>query len=331
MEHITASGSAPPRGALGGLVGASAAMQRLYDHIERVAATDAAVLITGESGTGKELVARTVHASSARGGRPFVPVNCGAIAPGLADAELFGHEKGSFTGAAGQRAGYFEHAAGGTLFLDEVSELTAETQVKLLHVLESGAFLRVGGSDEMRVDVRIIAASNRSLPAAVQAGRFRRDLMYRLAVFPIEVPPLRERVGDVELLAGHFVARLNARERACKNLSRRSLEVMRAHAWPGNVRELRNVVQRAYILAGRHIEVTGASLGPRGAARRGDGALSFGVGTPLAEAQREIILATLDHYGGDKRRAARVLGVSLKTLYNRLDLYGGRRRHRPAA
>ena len=331
MDHDKSS--SPPRSGLGELVGASPPMQRLYDHLERVAVTDAAVLIQGEGGTGKELVARTVHALSARRDQPFVPVNCGAIAPGLAEAELFGHEKGSFTGASEQRAGYFEHAAGGTLFLDEVSELAPETQVKLLHVLEDGAFMRVGGSDEIRVDVRVVAASNRDLDEAVHAGRFRRDLMYRLAVFPLDVPPLRERQGDIDRLAQHFVAQLNAREHAYKSLSRRTLEVLRAHSWPGNVRELRNVMQRAYILSDRSIDITAGSLAPRGAARRGDGALSFGVGTPLAEAQREIILATLDHYGGDKRRAARVLGVSLKTLYNRLELYaGGRRRlQRPAA
>jgi DNA-binding NtrC family response regulator len=323
-----------PRAALGELRGRSAAMQELYFNIERVAGLETTVLVHGESGTGKELVAQTVHALSARRDRPFVPVNCGAIVPTLIEAELFGHEKGSFTGAIEQRAGYFEYASGGTIFLDEISEMPPAMQVKLLHVLETGRIRRVGGGDTIPIDVRVIAASNRDLVGAVADGQFRDDLMYRLAVFPLNVPALRDREHDVELLARHFVAELNAREKTHKALSRHSLDVLRVRPWPGNVRELRNTLQRAFILADRHIEVGPATLSARRAAvRTGDGSLSFTPGTSLADAQREIILATLGHFGGDKRRAASTLGISLKTLYNRLERYGDghvRRHRRPA-
>ena len=307
---------------LGSLVGASPAMQELFRQIRKVAATDTAVLITGESGTGKELVARTVHQLSERHEQPFVSVNCGAIVPELIEAELFGHEKGSFTGALERRIGYFEHASGGTCFLDEVSEMALPMQVKLLHVLETGTFFRVGGNEEVKVNVRIVAASNRDLEQAVHAGTFRRDLLYRLAVFPIRVPALRERRDDVERLAEHFVAELNRKERAHKVLSKRALEVLRAQPWPGNVRELRNAVQRAYILADRQIQVSTTPVTAPAPVHRADGALSFGVGTSLADAQRELIMATLEQCAGDKRRAAHTLGISLKTLYNRLELYG---------
>jgi DNA-binding NtrC family response regulator len=317
------AGADGTRSALGELRGASPAMNALYQQIERVAATDAPVLITGEGGTGKELVARTLHALSARRGRPFVPVNCGAIVPELVEAELFGHEKGSFTGAAERRAGYFEHASGGTLFLDEIGEMSPPMQVKLLHVLQTGHLLRVGGTERVAVDARIIAATHRDLDAAQRSGAFRHDLLYRLAVFPLHVPPLREREGDVELLARHFVDELNVREEAHKTLSRRSLDALRGNPWPGNVRELRNAVRRAYIMADRQVELGSATSMPRRRVQRdAEGALRFGVGTSLADAQREILLATLEYFGGDKRRTARVLGISLKTLYNRLGVYG---------
>jgi DNA-binding NtrC family response regulator len=324
--HPESPTEGPLRSGLGELKGSSRAMNRLYRHIERVAATDAPVLITGESGTGKELVARTIHTLSARRDRPFVAVNCGAIVPGLIEAELFGHEKGSFTGAIERREGYFEHASGGTLFLDEISEMAPEMQVKLLQVLETRSLLRVGGTERIAVDVRIVAATHRDLEEAQRSGAFRRDLLYRLAVFPLRVPALREREGDVELLARHFVDELNAREQAHKALSRRSIETLRRNPWPGNVRELRNAVQRAYIMGDRQVEVGAhAPVARPRVQRNAEGALSFGVGTSLADAQREILLATLEHFGGDKRRTARVLGISLKTLYNRLGLYGDTR------
>lgn len=294
-------------------------MERLYEQLGRVAATEAAVLLVGESGTGKELIARTIHQRSARAGQNFVAVNCGAIPPHLIEAALFGHEKGSFTGAVRQHPGYFEHACGGTLFLDEITEMPTDMQVKLLRVLESDTFSRVGGDCEVAVDVRLIAATNRELESAVQERALRADLMYRLAVFPIRVPPLRERSGDIELLALHFLEAFNAMDGTSKVFSRRALDMMQSYAWPGNVRELRNVVQRAFILCMQMLVIDDSM--PNFSVRKPNtraGHLCFHVGIALADAQRETILATLRHYGGNKRMTAEALGVSLKTLYNRI-------------
>jgi DNA-binding NtrC family response regulator len=306
----------------GTLYGSSPAMEKLYQQLDRVAVTGATVLLAGESGTGKELIAQTLHQFSPRCNENFVAVNCGAIPPHLIEAALFGHEKGSFTGAARQHAGYFEHASRGTLFLDEITEMPTDMQVKLLRVLESGSFLRVGGSDEVKVDVRMIAATNRDVETSVKQGDLREDLMYRLAVFPIRVPPLRERDGDVELLAHHFLQSLNAKENTQKAFSRQSLETIRSYSWPGNVRELKNVVQRAFILSADTLTIEEhlSELSVRKPILH-DGFLNFSVGIPLADAQREIILATLKHFGGNKRLTAEALGVSLKTLYNRLKEY----------
>ncbi|MEA3117809.1 MAG: hypothetical protein QOI13_1079 [Paraburkholderia sp.] len=306
----------------GTLYGSSPAMRDLYEQIERVAATDATVLIVGESGTGKELIARTIHQRSARRQGPFVAVNCGAIPDNLIEAELFGHERGSFTGAVQGRAGYFEHANGGTLFLDEVTEMMPVRQVKLLRALETGTFYRVGGTELLHSDVRVVAATNRDPLAAVKENGLREDLMYRLAVFPLRAPPLREREDDRELLAQHFLAELNAQEGANKAFSKRARETLRTYSWPGNVRELKNSVYRAFILAEKTVEIEHPRLAARAkkAVTQGD-AMSVWVGTPLAEAQRQIILGTLKYCGGDKRRAAKALGVSLKTLYNRLGAY----------
>lgn len=303
------------------MVGSSAAMQSLFAQIDRVASTDATVLLEGESGTGKELIALEIHQDSQRHARNFVAVNCGAIPGSLIEAMLFGHEKGSFTGAARLHTGYFEHASGGTLFLDEITEMPADMQVKLLRVLECGRFHRVGGSDEINVDVRLIAATNRSLQQAVAEGNLRKDLMYRLAVFPIRVPPLRERGDDDELLAQHFLNELNQSADTKKYLTRRSLERIRNYHWPGNVRELKNMIHRAYILSSEAIALDEpASISTRRFVLT-NGVLNFPVGMPLADAQREIILATLRHFSGNKRQTAEVLGISLKTLYNRLRLY----------
>ena len=304
------------------MYGASPAMERLYQQIERVAATDATVLLVGESGTGKELIANAIHQASTRKTETFVAVNCGAIPAHLIEAALFGHEKGSFTGAMRQHIGYFEHASRGTLFLDEITEMPVDMQVKLLRVLESGSFIRVGGDEEVKIDVRLIAATNRDLEAAVKQGNLREDLMYRLAVFPVRVPPLRERGSDIELLAQSFLQELNEKENTQKVFSRNSLDVIRSYSWPGNVRELKNVVQRAFILATDTLDVEEcisdlASKKPT----VHEGYLNFFVGTPLADAQREIILATLKHYSGNKRLTAEALGISLKTLYNRLKEY----------
>ncbi|MES2538212.1 MAG: sigma-54 dependent transcriptional regulator [Pseudomonadota bacterium] len=306
----------------GMLYGSSPAMERLYQQLDKVAVTDATVLLAGESGTGKELIAQTIHQMSHRCNEIFIAVNCGAIPAHLIEAALFGHEKGSFTGAARQHVGYFEYASRGTLFLDEITEMPTDMQVKLLRVLESGTFLRVGGSDEVKVDVRLVAATNRDLESAVRQGNLREDLMYRLAVFPVRVPPLRERNGDVELLAQHFLQVLNAKDNTHKSFSRNSLEMIRSYTWPGNVRELKNVVQRAFILSAESVVIEDQlSDMPARKPTMHEGYLNFSVGTPLADAQREIILATLKHYSGNKRLTAEALGISLKTLYNRLKEY----------
>jgi DNA-binding NtrC family response regulator len=306
----------------GMLHGSSPAMEFLYQQLKRVAITDATVFLAGESGTGKELLAQTIHQLSPRDDHAFTPVNCGAIPAPLIESALFGHEKGSFSGALRQHRGYFEQASGGTLFLDEITEMPADMQVKLLRVLETGSFLRVGGAEEVRVDVRLIAATNRDLEAAVRQGNLRADLMYRLAVFPLRVPPLRERGVDIELLAQHFLNELNEKNDTRKNFSQHALELMRAYSWPGNVRELKNVVHRAFILATDILEINDSisELSARKPTER-EGCLNFFVGTPLAEAQREIILATLKHFDGNKRMTAEALGISLKTLYNRLKEY----------
>ncbi|SAL12930.1 Fis family transcriptional regulator [Caballeronia sordidicola] len=304
------------------LYGSSPVMMELYSQIERVAATDATALIIGESGTGKELIARTIHDQSARRDAPFVAVNCGAIPDNLIEPELFGHEKGSFTGAVQGRLGYFEHANGGTLFLDEVTEMSPVRQVKLLRALETGTFFRVGGNELIHSDVRVIAATNRDPIVAVKENGLREDLMYRLAVFPLRAPPLRERDSDREFLAQHFLSEMNAQEGTNKSFSKRAIEMLRTYSWPGNVRELKNTIYRAFILAEKTVEIAHPHLASRvkKPVTQGD-AMNVWVGTPLADAQKQIILGTLKHCGGDKRRAAKALGVSLKTLYNRLGTY----------
>jgi DNA-binding NtrC family response regulator len=306
-------------GRFGPLIGSSAPMQKVYDLIGRVAKTDAGVLITGETGTGKEVVAQTIHSLSRRSKQPFVPVDCGAISATLIESELFGHERGSFTGAERLHKGHFERAHRGTLFLDEVTEMPLELQVKLLRVLETSAVTRVGGSQPVKVDVRIIAATNRVAEDAVKAGKLREDLLYRLNVFPIPLPPLRERGDDVERLAEHFLGELNAAEGTAKRLTAAGRERLRRHGWPGNLRELRNVLQRGFILAGE-----GEGVDPipeRMVQETASPGLLMPVGTPLDEAERLLILATLEKFEGDKKRAAAALHISLNTLYSRLNEY----------
>src|ERR1700730_9420154 len=244
-----------PLSAVGSLLGASPAMQQVFRLIERVGPTEASVLLTGESGSGKELAAQSIHECSARRDGPFVAINCGAIPAGLIEAELFGYEKGSFTGAVRAHAGVFERAHGGTLLLDEVTEMPLEMQTRLLRVLESRKFYRVGASIEYTCDVRVIAATNRCPLTAVQAGQLREDLLYRLAVFPIDLPPLRSRGNDVELLANHFLSELNAQSRTQKRLSAHARMTLRQHSWPGNVRELKNCIERAFILGDNVLEL----------------------------------------------------------------------------
>ena len=304
------------------LYGTSPVMQNLYRQIERVAKTALTVLIVGESGTGKELIAKTVHDKSLRSAAAFIPVNCGAIPAALIEGELFGHEKGSFTGAVQQHIGYFEHASGGTIFLDEITEMAPDMQIKLLRVLETGTFHRVGGTEQIQTDVRVIAATNRDPQLAVKEGHFREDLLYRLAVFPVRVPPLRERQSDIALLAQRFLDQFNATEKTSKTFSKRALEALTQHTWAGNVRELKNTVHRAFIMADTVVELAGPPQAPRNKRTvRRDGFLDIWIGTPLLDAQREIILATLAHFDGDKKLAASTLGISLKTLYNRLESY----------
>ncbi|MCM2317344.1 MAG: sigma-54 dependent transcriptional regulator, partial [Thermoanaerobaculia bacterium] len=236
-------------GRFGSLVGASAAMQKVYTLIEKVAPSEASVLIFGESGTGKELVARSIHDLSLRSGGPYMPINCGAISANLMESELFGHEKGAFTGAASRKKGLFEVASGGTLFLDEVTEMPPELQVKLLRVLETREVLHVGGTETVPVDVRIVASTNRVPELAVEEGKLRQDLYYRLRGFPIELPPLRARNGDIEEIASVVLEELNAQSQAEKRLSDDAIGAMKRYDWPGNVRELRNALQQAFLMA----------------------------------------------------------------------------------
>src|SRR5580692_2213941 len=237
-----------PLSATESLLGNSVAMQEVFRLIERVGPTEASVLLTGESGSGKELAAQMIHECSARRGKPFIAINCGAIPAGLIEAELFGYEKGSFTGAVRGHAGVFERADGGTLLLDEITEMPLDMQTRLLRVIETRKFYRVGASLELSTDVRVIAASNRCPLQAVQSGQLREDLLYRLAVFPIELPPLRSRGNDADLLAEHFLAELNAQAGTQKRFSALSRITLRQHGWPGNVRELKNCIERAFIL-----------------------------------------------------------------------------------
>ncbi|HWM91047.1 MAG TPA: sigma-54 dependent transcriptional regulator [Thermoanaerobaculia bacterium] len=305
---------------LGLLLGASQSMQAVYEMLIRVAPTDASVFLIGESGTGKDLAAQTLHLLSKRSKAPFMPLNCGAISPTLIESELFGHERGSFTGAARRHKGYFERAHMGTLFLDEITEMPIELQVKLLRVLETGALNRIGGDQPVEVDVRVIAATNRDPHKAVSDGKLREDLLYRLQVFPVHMPPLRERNDDIQLLADHFLGQLNERQGASKRFTEDSMERLHTHSWPGNVRELKNVVHRAFIMADQ--EITPRSL-PRevGGDSGFQRSLHFQVGSSIEEVEKRLIMATLEAYGGNKRKTADVLGVSLKTLYNRLNTY----------
>ncbi|SAI74873.1 sigma-54 dependent DNA-binding response regulator [Bordetella ansorpii] len=322
--ETSASWGAQEPGRLGPLVGASAQMEQLYQQLRRVSPTDVTTMLVGESGTGKELAAQAVHALSPRRKEAFVAVNCGAISPNLIESELFGHERGSFTGAERQHKGYFERADRGTLFLDEVTEMPLDLQVKLLRVLETGRFMRVGTNKDIACDVRVVAATNRDPEQAVRDGRLRQDLYYRLSVFPINLPPLRDRGDDVLLLADRFLDAQNAEHGTSKRFSDAARQAIASYSWPGNVRELKNFVRRAYIMADG-VELQADTLMPQvspGAGRdQASGRITVPVGVTLAEADRRLILATLERCGGVKKQAAEVLGISAKTLYNRLEEY----------
>jgi DNA-binding NtrC family response regulator len=326
LQHQWAS-----NGHFGHLWGRSTVMQCIYRQISRVAVTSISVFITGESGTGKEVVAQSVHDLSRRRGRPFLAVNCGAISPNLIESEMFGHEKGSFTGADQQHQGFFERAHGGTLFLDEITEMPLGLQVKLLRVLETGTFMRVGSTQQRDTDVRVIAASNRDPARAVADHVLREDLLYRLNVFPIEVPALRERGEDIALLATQFLATVCQREGQPRRFTPQALHALQAYRWPGNVRELRNVVQRAYVMADGD-EITHEWLPRDGGVPRAvsDAApravpqvpsLQVPLGISMAEAERQLVLATFRHFHQHRERTAVALGISMKTLYNRLREY----------
>jgi len=321
-EVSTLRGELRKFGRFGQMIGSSPSMQKVYDLITRVAPTSATVLITGESGTGKELVGQAIVDLGPRRQKPFVPLDCGAIPPTLIESELFGHERGSFTGASQLRRGLFERASGGTMFLDEITEMPVELQVKLLRVLESGSLTRVGGDTQIAVNVRVIAACNRRPEEAIQDKKLREDLYYRLNVFPILLPPLRDRDEDALMLAEAFLSQLNASNDTKKELTPRGRERIRAYPWPGNVRELRNELHRAFIMADSTIDFEDLAARPRSATEtRPDLMPMIDVEGSLGDAERQHILATLEKCGGDKRKAAEILGISLKTLYNRLHLY----------
>ena len=321
-------------GRFGRLVGRSAPMLELYDKIARVAPTEATALVVGESGTGKEIVARAIHDLSRRRKHPFLAINCGAISPNLIENEMFGHERGSYTGADRQHKGYFEQADGGTLFLDEITEMPLELQVRLLRVLETGQLMRIGTSRSIETDVRIIAATNRDPREAVRAGKLREDLYHRLNVFPLQIAPLRERGEDIELIAHHFLDELNEACGTRKKFASGATALMRQHAWPGNVRELKNYIHRVFIMAGDE-GLEGPAMQESDVAtmshHHSGPAITVPVGTPLSVAARELILSTLEHCGGERKRTAEMLGICTKTLYNRLREYGIREEHQRAA
>ncbi|MCG9677857.1 sigma-54 dependent transcriptional regulator [Vibrio sp. Isolate24] len=307
----------------GMLVGSSRPMHNLYRTLRRVAKTEANVLIIGESGAGKELVAQTIHLASDRKEQPFIAINCGAISPELVDSELFGHEKGAFTGANRTHQGVFKQAEGGTLFLDEVTEMPLEHQVKLLRVLETGEYRPVGSNTLCIANTRIIAATNRDPQVAIEEQFLREDLYFRLAHFPINIPPLRERGSDIVGLAKHFIAHRNANEAAPKAITASAIEKIAAHSWPGNVRELKHCVERAFILADDTIKdehlifdtpplETGTTLEERVPA-----------GVTLEKIEKAAIIKTLEENQGNKKETAEDLGISIKTLYNKLDKYQG--------
>ena len=313
-------------GRLGELVGASKAMQEVMRMVELAAPSSASVLITGETGSGKEILARTIHRLSPRAERPFVAINCSAIPETLMESEIFGHEKGAFTGAAERRIGCFELADGGTLLLDEIGEMPAPTQAKLLRVLEDHKVRRLGSKTETPVDVRILAATNKDPEHAVTRAQIRQDLYFRLNVFHIHLPPLREHKDDLPLLTEHLLRELNEKHgRQVLSVNHEVLDAFHSHTWPGNVRELRNVLERAVIACDRAVigrQHLPADFG-RGTVAAGSGlsGLRFPIGTTVDAAERELILQTLAATNNNKTRAAELLGISLKTLHNKLKQY----------
>ena len=318
------------KGELGSLVGASRPMQEVFRLIELVAPSTASVLITGESGTGKELVARTIHELSPRNGKPFVPINCAAIPDTLIESEIFGHEKGAFTGALERRTGCFELAEGGTLLLDEIGEMPIGTQAKLLRVIEDRKLRRLGSRSETSVDVRVLAATNKVPEEAVAKGLLRNDLYYRLNVFNINMPPLREHKDDLPALVEMFIGEMNRKHgRSIRTTSEPVMNLFQGYSWPGNVRELRNTLERAIIVCEseviepRHLP-PGFGSNHAQIALNSANAIRVGVGTTVEEAEKQLILKTLESTHNNKTRAAEILGISLKTLHNKLKEYGSK-------
>jgi DNA-binding NtrC family response regulator len=316
------------KGSLGDLVGVSPKMQEIFALLQQAGPSKACVLVTGESGTGKEMVARALHRLSPRRQGPFHAINCAALPESLIESELFGHEKGSFTGATERSAGCFELAQNGTLLLDEIGEMPAATQAKLLRILEDSKVRRLGGKTEFEVDVRVVAATNRPPEESVKKGSLREDLYYRLNVFHVHLPPLRERKEDIPAIADSLISLLNSKHE-CKvtGVSAEVQEVFQAYNWPGNVRELRNALERAVILAGQgnierqHLSPTFTSPAAEAPSTEGD-CVQFRLGTTVEEAERGLILRTLEHTKNNKTKAAEILGISLKTLHNKLKEYG---------
>ena len=298
-------------------------MERVFHTVRQVAPTRATVLIQGESGTGKELIAHAIHINSPRANKPFVPVNCGALAATLLESELFGYEKGAFTHAVKTKPGRFEMADGGTIFLDEISETSPEFQVKLLRVLQEKTFERVGGVSPMKVDVRVIAATNRDLRSLVDEGRFREDLFYRLNVVQVNLPPLRERAEDIPLLVDTFLKEFSAaNDRHGLQLHPKAMAMLQNYRWPGNVRQLRNVIEGLVVMsAGR--EITPRNL-PSDLRHEepAQGSIVLHVGASLADAERELIRATLADKKGNRAQTAKILGIGRKTLYRKIEEYG---------
>lgn len=305
------------------LIGNSAGMLRVYSIIRQVAATSATVLILGETGTGKELVARAIHQNSPRRDRPFVGLNCAALSRDILESELFGHEKGAFTGAISMRQGLFEYADGGTILLDEILDMPAETQVKLLRVLEEGEIRRVGSNKPLKVDVRVLAATNRSPEEAVESGQFRRDLYFRIKVVTIELPLLSERTGDVPLLVDSFVGEFSRRHgKNVQGLTHEALNMLMGYSWPGNVRELRNVIENMVVMAQHEmLDVNDLPENVYHAPEQKSLAVPLRMGMSLEEIEREHIARTLERTDGNREKAAKILGIGERTLYRKLKEY----------
>jgi DNA-binding NtrC family response regulator len=311
------------------VIGSGPAMQRVFDLVKKVAPSNASVVITGESGTGKEVVARAIHNLSPRKEKPFVALNCSAIPATLIESELFGYERGAFTGADQRRLGNFELAHNGTLFLDEIGDLPLELQAKFLRVLEERKIRRLGGRGEVEVDVRVICATNRDLKEEIRRGRFREDLFFRLHVFTVLLPPLKERREDIPLLVHHFIEKYNGETgKRVQGVSPPAMAILQGYAWPGNIRELRNTVERAMILVDGDV-IGEEHLPPDMQASRPEAAmLRVPLGIPLDKVEKEFILASLQRNGGNKARTAEILGISEKTLYNKLNRYAAEARER---